>query len=87
MSKRLSTCKYDPQLFEENNSSEDEFGLYRVDTHFSDPIIVAVSLNRQKLDMEMDTGAAYSVISEVTKHNVEGILNVKVQCGSQTKKL
>ena len=32
---------------------------YRVDTHSSNPIIVSLSLNGQKLDMEVDTGAAF----------------------------
>ena len=38
-----------------------------MDTRSADPIIVSLSLNGQKLDMEVDTGAAFSVISEATK--------------------
>ena len=56
-----------PPADENANSSEDEFGLHRVDTRSADPIIVSLSLNGQKLDMEVDTGAAFSVISEATK--------------------
>ena len=55
---------------ENANSSEDEFGLHRVDTRSADPIIVSLSLNGQKLDMEVDTGAAFSVISDATKQTL-----------------
>ena len=56
-----------PPADENAYSSEDEFGLHRVDTRSADPIIVLLSLNGQKRDMEVDTGAAFSVISETTK--------------------
>jgi len=66
--KRTHHLKNDNQLPDDNaNSSEDEFGLHRVDTHLSDPIIVSLSLTGHKIDMEMDTGAVFSLISEVTK--------------------
>jgi len=41
-----------------------------MDIHSSDPIRVTVSVYGQKLDMEVDTGAAYSVISEVIKQTL-----------------
>ena len=50
-----------PPADENANRSEDEFGLHRVDTFSADPIIVSLSLKGQKLDMEVDTGAAFSV--------------------------
>ena len=38
-----------------------------MDTHSADTIIVSLSVNGQKLDMEIDMGASFSVISEATK--------------------
>ena len=61
--KKIHHLQNDNQPPDDNaNSSEDEFGLHRVDTHSSDPIIVSLSLYGRKLDMEVDTGATFSVI-------------------------
>ena len=63
-SKKTNHLQDDTQLStdENANSNEDEFGLHRGDTRSADPIIVSLSLNGQKLDIEVDTGAAISVV-------------------------
>ena len=51
-------------------SSVEELEMFKVDKKSSRPITVALDVNRQKLSMEVDTGAAVSVISEATKKNL-----------------
>jgi len=41
--------------------------LFKVDNNSSRPMSVTLEVNKQKLSMEVDTGAAVSVISEATK--------------------
>ena len=57
----------DKQSFDD---SESEFKLHKLGGHSSDPIRVTLSLNGKDLEMEVDTGAALSVISEATKQAV-----------------
>ena len=57
----------DAQSPDDADSSDGDFKLHKLDKNSSEPIVVSVKLNGQKLDMEVDTGAAYSVISEVTR--------------------
>ena len=45
-----------PPTDENANSSEDEFGLHRMDTHSADPIIVSLSLNEQNLTWRLIQG-------------------------------
>ena len=52
------------------NSSDGDFKLLKLSKNSSDPIMVSVKLNEQSLEMEVDTGAAFSVISEVTRQAV-----------------
>ena len=51
----------------DGNNSEENFRLHKLGKHSPDPIIVPLQLNGKKLDMEVDTGAALSVISETTR--------------------
>jgi len=44
--------------------------MFKVDKKSSRPITVTLEVNRQKLLMEVDTGAAVSVISEATKNKL-----------------
>ena len=60
----------DVQSPDETNSSDSDFKLHRLGKNSSEPIMVSVELNGQKLDMEVDTGAAFSVISEATRQAV-----------------
>ena len=60
----------DVQSPEETNSSDSDFKLHKLSKNSSQPIMVSVELNGQKLDMEVDTGAAFSVISEATRQAV-----------------
>ena len=66
---QIKTCHLqdDTQISadENANSSEDKFGLHKMDTRSADPFIIFT--NGQKLDMEVDTVAAFSVISDATK--------------------
>ena len=54
----------------EGDSSGEEFKLHNVGHSKSDPITVTLELNGKKLEMEVDTGATFSVISEATRQAV-----------------
>ena len=58
------------QSSDDDASSDSEFLLYKVGSRSSDPITVSVLLNGKELAMEVDTGAALSVISESTQQSV-----------------
>ena len=61
-------CTQDGQQAPGDGSSSDEdFQLYKLDKCSPDPIIVPLHLNGKKLDLELDTGAALSVISVMTR--------------------
>ena len=60
----------DEQSSDDANSSDGDFKLHKLSKNSSDPIMVSVKLNGQSLEMEVDTGAAFSVISEVTRQAV-----------------
>ena len=60
----------DAQPSDGTDSSDGDFKLHRVAKQSSDPIIVALWLNGQNLDMEVDTGASFSVISEATRQRM-----------------
>ena len=47
------------------HDSEESYNLFTITTH-SHPMMVPIQINGQHLDMELDTGAAISVISEST---------------------
>ncbi len=51
-------------------SSEEDFKIHNMSKRSPDPIIVQLQLNGKSLDMEVDTGAALSVISETTRLEV-----------------
>ena len=53
-----------------HGSSDGDFKLHRVAKTLSNPIMVALWLNGQKLDMEVDTGVSFSVISETTRQRI-----------------
>lgn len=55
---------------DEADSSDGDFKLHRLGKNSSQPIMVSVELNGQNLDMEVDTRAAFSVISETTRQAV-----------------
>lgn len=52
------------------DSSNGDFKLHRIGKQSSEPIIFSLWLNGQRLDMEVDTGAAFSVISETTRQQM-----------------
>ena len=54
----------EPQSSEEER--EQEYSLYRLSSGSSRPIAVQVSLNGKSVEMEVDTGASVSIISEET---------------------
>ena len=50
-----------------SDASGDEYFLHKVGERSSAPIEVDVTANGRKLTMEVDTGAALSIISQATK--------------------
>jgi predicted aspartyl protease len=54
---------------DESDSSDTDYKIHQLGKTSADPIIVSIQINGKMLDMEVDTGAAFSVISETTgKH-------------------
>ena len=51
-------------------SSDEDFKIHTLGKRSPDPIVVQLQLNGKVLDMEVDTGAALSVISESTRREV-----------------
>ena len=45
-------------------SEPGEYTLFKVSSHTSKPVMVDVTINEQPLQMELDTGASISLISE-----------------------
>ena len=48
-------------------SSSDEYPIFKLDERSSNPIAVPLLVNGKQLTMELDTGAAVSIISEATR--------------------
>ena len=57
----------DDQLSDHEDSSDNEYLLQKLGERSSDPIEVQMLLNGKKLNMEVDTGTALSIISEATR--------------------
>ena len=57
----------DDQLSDHEDSSDNEYLLHKLGERSSDPIEVQMLLNGKKLNMEVDTGTALSIISEATR--------------------
>ena len=60
----------DVQSSSDVDSSNGDFKLHRLGKNSSEPFMVSVWLNGQKFEMEVDTGAAFSIISEATRQAV-----------------
>ena len=58
------------QSSDDDASINSEFLLYKMGSRSSDPITVSMLLNGKELAMEVDAGAALSVISESTQQSV-----------------
>ena len=54
----------------DSGSSSEEYLLHKVENHSTDPVHVRVQINGKPLKMEVDTGAALSIISEETRKAV-----------------
>ena len=54
----------DPRPSDTEASSGEEYHLYRLNERSSEPINVTVTINGKPLTMELDTGAAVSIISD-----------------------
>ena len=54
----------------ESDSSSTDYKIHQLGKPSADPIIVQIQMNGKMLDMEVDTGAALSVISETTRRRV-----------------
>lgn len=53
-----------------SDDSESAFKLHKLGRHSSDPGMVTLSLNGKDLEMEVDAGTAFSVISEATRQAI-----------------
>ena len=51
----------------ESGSSDDEYTFHKIKHHSNDPVYVQVLANGKKLNMEVDMGAALSIISDNTR--------------------
>lgn len=69
-SKKTHHVQDDKQSSDDAASSDGEFLLHKVGSRSPDPITVPMLLNGKTLTMEVDTGAALSVISESTRQSV-----------------
>ena len=55
------------QSLDDVGNSDDDFHLHQLSRHSAEPIMATLLLNGKKLDMEVDTGDALSVLSEATR--------------------
>ena len=55
------------QTEEAKDSSSDEYPIFKLGERSSKPIEVSLIVNGKRLTMELDTGAAVSIISEATR--------------------
>ena len=60
-----------------NNSEDEEFYLNKVGSQSVKPILVQLEIGGVNLDMELDTGAAYTIISERTRKSFFSKLKVR----------
>ena len=51
-------------------SSAEEYHLYRLNEHLSEPINVTAMINGKQFKMELDTAAAMSIISDHTRRTL-----------------
>ena len=65
--RRTNRVQEDEPVGDTGDSSGDEYRLHKLNSRSSCPIEVDVSVNGTKLTMEVDTGAAVSIISETTR--------------------
>ncbi|XP_019858297.1 PREDICTED: uncharacterized protein K02A2.6-like isoform X2 [Amphimedon queenslandica] len=63
------THKVDEQADETSGESEDDLGVFQIQSisSHSPPIMISLKLNGQTIEMELDTGASVSLISEEVK--------------------
>ena len=55
------------QSLDDVGNSDDDFHLYQLSKFSAEPIMATILVNSKKMDMEVDTGAALSVIPEATR--------------------
>ena len=53
---------------QESGSSDEEYAFHKIKGGASDPVHIRVLINGKEIDMEVDTGAAFSIISGKTKN-------------------
>ncbi len=65
----------------EQNEKYEEYTHYQVSNGSSKPLMVPVQINGEGLEMELDTGASVSLVSEETfgKLNHSGILQLNAR--------
>ena len=69
-----SSQEHANRVDEESSEEEPEqpYTLYRISSGSTKPILVGVTINGIDLEMELDTGASVSLISEETYHRLQG---------------
>jgi hypothetical protein len=55
-----------------DQAGEAAYGMYNLESRDNDPIVVNVQINDTKVDLELDSGAGHTIISEFTYKNLWG---------------
>ena len=81
LSKDKSSLEQAHHVDRETRDSEesDEYNMYRVSSGSSKPLMVTVKLNGVDTEMEVDTGASVSLISEEKFHQLQGNGRISLQ--------
>ena len=62
---------------EDNSDSSNDFTLFTFHSKSTPPILIDLQLNNRNIVMELDTGAAMSLISETTKKELFPTVNLR----------
>ena len=74
---RRNTTKWVSTSMEDNSDSSDDFTLFTFRNKSTPPILIDLELNNRNIVMELDTGAAMSLISETTKKELFPTVNLR----------
>ena len=74
---RRNTTNWVSTSMEENSDSSNDFTLFTFRNKCTPPILIDLELNNRNIVMELDTGAAMSLISETTKKELFPMVNLR----------
>ena len=74
---RRNTTKWVSTSMEDNSDSSDDFTLFTFRNKSTPPILIDLELSNRNIVMELDTGAALSLISETTKKELFPTVNLR----------